>query len=605
MQADEKNPKITPATRNFVPITLQGPFAFDHAPRESDMWATRLPVSTAAAPSASGNATTRQYFPVSQQSQAAVSNSASVTGRNGFTALDQYAGTSVGSTDSSRSAELTELSAPDVPGIFQPSYNGFYPTHLSELQPKLNNTTHLNRFLDKPALPSLNLQHSQFTPAPTPNPLAVNQGNFPDGQYQSTGIPALVQQSFDAMGRSRRSNKTVTDLQPRNTRNGQRSLTLADRAIYSDGIPEASSRAYDSSLSLEENPSLSMAQLSINNQYNNARNGIANAAMNPAFPNDEEFLDHYFSHGNAITSNTMSDIVDDRWSYVKASEARVPSRASMTAQWNDSVEPQTPIMNSRRGSQGYAFGGIDHYHGSPQPQPRGRNGQQAHMHSMQTGYSGSGGYPQSGAYSGSSQRCGPNCYSTRLELNHTRKQLDKCMRERDHLYRHLNDLEHKFKASENAYHKLVVKVRAERQQHHMARDFQATSTPMRLQVFYSEFVKETEDQLRRGIQIPGDMKNDEYFQSEFNMFFRGIKCWAERFLKFPNHEKFPRELVSSLKEVCGRDEYMDSLLTSDKTKSFVVQGLVTRLLTLAVLRSTGLQVKGKNSEDEAVSALFS
>ncbi|KAF8473575.1 hypothetical protein BDZ91DRAFT_407850 [Kalaharituber pfeilii] len=599
----------------------------------------RQPGITAAGPSASGNVPTR--FPSSrlgtnQQPGAGTPNAFASSGRSGLMACNtetllangRYTATGNNPIRSVPSSNQSSLET----NMFESNLSEFCPL-VSNAEPAGRSTTTsttAQRYQDDLAVENLSLQLAQFTPAPPPTiQPGVGESTFSRNNTELSRTPA---------GNSAPPQRRLTRTPSAYIQNHGVSIaasqsgmafdhTSSAKSSESSGNPDMSSHLRKSNLftqsamlAPEDNTRSSpMSKVQSTASIPFGENGTESFSPIPNM--EDPFIDYYFNpRGNFRENGFHLETVEDRWASAgppdsrKYQNAKASTRATLgerierNDRWNDLVEHQIPpFPQTRRPASPYLspLTGIDHYHGSPQlpsrnkalPISRPSAFHGGNVNNSATSYSQPSQRP---LYTPASQRCGPSCYSVRLELENYKIQLQECIKQRDQYHKLLFEFDHRLKLVYAQNQRLLESLQTGHEaslQYQTSPDSAKCSTESpaivdtatRLEHFYQQYLQHAGSQFRGVSPETFSSKDDQYFKSEFEMFFRSLKCWADRYLKFPNQATLPPELEESLKEVCQREDYVVSLIETDRTKSVVVQGIVSRLIADAILNGSFLK----------------
>ena len=578
-------------------------------PNLNSLWTMRQPGTPTAGPSASGNVPTRlpsTRVNGSQQPETGTPSSTAVsTGRNGLLAADAETLFTHGmpvkltsNNDSPHSGPNSEEPALEH-NLFKPPFGGRYQlfseTTLSP-QPRDRNIPKYS------TSPGMGLQFAHFTPAPTP----VIRSTLGEGFFSQIDSQVLNDPNND-LALTHKLTKISSTCTPEDVTTLMQVGAAADRTQnHKSSIkPESSNLMRQGRLSDQAtltNPKESFGppfvqQLRMISATPYA--GPTNSDNDPFSPTtnlEDPFVGNYFDSRRNLKEFT------DPWSLSPVdgrklhnpkllNKLAVVDRIEKNEHWNDLIETSVGHPQIRRPVSPYMppLNGIDHYNGSPQQPSRIRNlaSSRSQVISTSSIKHRSISYNQQWhkhVYSSPNQRCG-SCYAVRLELESTRQQLLECMKERDQYHRIYFQTQRRLQEFEVLNQRLAERLQYRCSPPASKRSTESpvtSDTATRLQQFYQQWLQYLDTKYQRN--LPDDpSKDDQYFKSEFEMFFRSLKCWADRYWKFPNSEKIPRELEVSLKEVCGHGDYVDSLIGNDKTKAFVVQGLISRFIVWDVL----------------------
>lgn len=579
-------------------------------PNLNSPWTMRQPGMPTVGPSASGNVPTRlpsTRVSGSQQPETGTPSSTVVgAGRNGLLAADAETlfthGMPVKLTSnnhSPRSGPSSEEPTLD-PTLFKSPFGGQYQLFSEPVlspQPKDRNPSSFPKYSTNSGLGNLTLQFAHFTPAPTP----VIRSTLGEGMFSQIDSQVLNDSNNDP---------TVTH------KLTKISSIHAPEDVTTLGVAADRAQNYKSSTKPESSNLLRQGKLFDQSTFATPKEsfgppfmqqprmisatpyaGHSSSDMDPFCPTEDPFIGNYFdSHRN------LKDFADP-WSPLSPIDGRkllnpkVPSKSTIVNRiernehWNDLIETSVGHSQVRRPVSPYMppLNGIDHYNGSPQQPSRTRNlaSSRSQVISTSSIKHRSISYNQQWhkhVYSSPNQRCG-SCYAVKLELENTRQQLLECMKERDQYHRIYFQTQRRLQEFEVLNQRLTERLQYRSSPPASKRSAESPitgDTATRLQQFHQQWLQCLDTQFQRGL-LEDPSKDDQYFKSEFEMFFRSLKCWADRYWKFPNSEKIPRELEVSLKEVCGRGDYVESLIGNDKTKAFVVQGLISRFIVWDVL----------------------
>ena len=588
-------------------------------------WTLRQPGIPAAGPSASGNVATRlasTRVSGNQQVGAGTARNIVSTGTNGLMVADPesffthgppVSVSSNASTGSVRSSQESSLQS----NMFNPSFSDYY--QLSNQTHQLKNSTSCTSqgYSADTDVGRLSLQFSQFTPAPTP----LIRSAFGEGIFSRNNTDLAREASEDSANNRKRSesNQKLTRT-PTFLTNNANSGTAIQTGVASERAPGRNtsikpepnnhlrpSKLFDQSTLMNSEDGLRSSTQhltpSISSLYHDHGMSGLKSSFSPTSNLEDPFLDNYFNPRRKNRDSSVVPEVENSWPLFSAVEPRkangskIPSKPTLAERvernerWNDLIETAGHAQSRSTVLPCLpAISGIDHYHGSSQQFSRGRhlNASRSQMlHAPHGGHSSTGHnhHTPRPQYPSNSQRCG-SCYIVKSELDHTKHQLLECMKERDHLHKLALQYQRRLQETEIQNHRLN-----ERLQYQNSPPASKCSTDSpeildtstRLQQFYQSHLQLIGSQYKRSSPDANTIKDDQYFQSEFAMLFTSsVKSWADRYFKFPTAEGIPQELEDALKSVFERDDYVESLIGSEKTKSFVVQGLVSRFITWEV-----------------------
>lgn len=567
-----------------------------------------------AGPSASGNVPTRlpsTRVSGSQQPETGTPSSTAVgTGRNGLLAPDTETLFSHGMPVKLTSNNNSPHSRPSYeeptlePNLFKSPFGGQYqlfPETALSSQARDRNLSSFPKNSTNSGMGNLALQFAHFTPAPTP----VIRSTLGEGIFSQISSQVLKNSNNDPAFTHKLTK--ISSCTPEDVTTLVQVGVAADRTQNHKSAmePESSNlmrqgKLFDQSTFASPKESFCppfMQQLRMISATPYA--GHPNSDVEPFSPTTN--LEDPFV-GNYLDSRRNLKDFTDPWSSLSPLDERkflnpkVPSKSTIVDRiernehWNDLIETSVGHPQTRRPVSPYMppLNGIDHYNGSPQQPSRIRNlaSSRSQVISTSSIKHRSISYNHQWhkqVYPSPNQRCG-SCYAVKLELENTRQQLVECMRERDQYHRIYFQTQRRLQEFEVLNQRLTERLqyRGSPPASKRSAESPASDTATRLQRFHQQWLQYLDSHYQRG--LPEDpSKDDQYFRSEFEMFFRSLKCWADRYWKFPNSEKIPRELELSLKEVCGCGDYVESLIGNDKTKAFVVQGLISRFIVWDVL----------------------
>ena len=593
----------------------------------------RQPGITAAGPSASGNVPTRlpsSRLIGSQQSAASTPSAVATIGRNGLMVsnneniISNGQPGSWGSNDSTRTPPNSDQSTA-ASNLFESPFSEYYqqPTSIEMVASQNAGTSNsAQRYFEDPDVDSLSLQLAQFTPAPTP----IIQSTFGEGIFTRTNSE-LNKPAAGNISLNRKLTRTPSTFIPNNAITVIPQPSAVPDRVQSHMLstkPDMNSHSRQSKLFVPPAFGTSEGNIRPQSSIQQARSvpfsdhGNSGEAFSPTSNLDDPFLDHYFNpRGNTRDATIIPEIFEDPWgpydlrrlhNHRLSNRPTATDRAERNDRWNDTLDNSNGHTQHRRATSPYpsGLGGIDHYHGSPQQPSRTRllaSSRSQNLHAPNSGHSSIGSQQtHRPLYPSNTQRCGSSCYAIRLELDNTKNQLLECLKQRDQFHKLLYEFEHRLKLSESQNQRLLERLQCQGSPPTSKRSTDSpgiVDTATRLQQFYQQYLQHIDSEYHRGSPDTSATKDDQYFKSEFEMYFRSLKCWADRYLKFPNSERFSRELEESLKEVCERDDYVDSLIGHEKTKAFVVQGLISRFIVDAVLNTNFLK-SFRSLDDENV-----
>jgi len=579
-----------------------------------------------AGPSASGDVATRlasTRASGNQQAGAGTAGNVVSTGTNGLMVADTESffthGSPVGlSSNASPSSVPSSQESSPQSNMFDPAFSDYYQLSSQTHQLKNTSSCATQGYSADTDVGRLSLQLSQFTPAPTP----LIRSAFGEGIFSRSNTDLAREASEDFMNIHKQSegDKKLARTTSTFLTNNANSGTAIQTGVASEHAPGRNSsikpepsyhlkpnKPFDHSTLMNSGDGLrsSIQHLAppTSSLYNDHSMPVLKSSFPPASNLEDPFFDNYFNpRRKNWDASAALDIVQHSWPSFsaveprKANSSKIPSKSTPTERiernerWNDSIETaghnqSTSTLSPRLP----ALGGIGHYHGPPQQlhSSRGRHlnssrSQMFHVHHgghSSTGYNHHTTRPQC---SSNNQRCS-SCYILRSELDHTKHQLLECIKERDHLHKLVLQYQRRLQESEAQNHRLTERLQYQSSPPTSKRstdspDILDTST--RLQQFYQRHLQFICPQHQRNSPDANTLKDDQYFQSEFAMLFTSsVKSWADRYFKFPTAEGITQDLEDALKSVFERDDYVESLIGSEKTKSFVVQGLVSRFIT--------------------------
>lgn len=589
-------------------------------------WIMRQPGIPAAGPSASGNVATRlasTRVSGNQQAGAGTASNVVSTGTNGLMVTDTESFFTHGlpvslssnvSTSSVPSSQESSLQS----NMFDSSFSGYYqlPNQTHQLK---NNTSCVSQGYSVDSdVGKLSLQFPQFTPAPTP----LIRSAFGEGIFSRNNTDLAREVSEDSANNRKRSEsdykltRTPSTFLTNNANSG---------AAIQTGIAPERAPGRNSSVKPEPSnhlrPSKLFDQPTLMNSGDGLRSSIQHLtpptsslyhdhgipglkdSFSPTSNLEDPFLDNYFNpRRKNRDASVASDLVEDSWPLFgvveprKSNSSKMPSKPTLAERiernerWNDLIETAGHTHTQSRSTVPSCLpglSGIEHYHGPSQQPSRGRhlNSSRSQVfHAPHGGHSSIGynHYVPRSQYSSSNQRCS-SCYIVKSELDHTKHQLLECMKERDYLHKLVLQYQRRLQESEAQNHSLNERLQYQNSPPASKRSTDSPEildTSTRLQQFYQRHLQFIGSQYQHSPPDTNTIKDDQYFQSEFAMLFTSsVKSWADRYFKFPTAEGIPQELEDALKSVFERDDYVESLIGSEKTKSFVVQGLVSRFIT--------------------------
>lgn len=611
----------------FGGLEPQRPFTIDEQghrrfPNLESPWTIRQPGMPAAGSSASGNVSTRfasTRVSGNQQVAAGTASNVAPSGNNGLMVTNTESFFTHGAPLDHGINDSLRLTSSSEESVFKSNMLGsslseYYQIPSTTAVQQRNGTScSAPKYPTDPDVGRLGLQFEQFTPAPTPfqqstpfaNETIEDSGSDSNLSRTSSrfvpnnGIKTTAQQKI--MTDCGSNSNVSTRLDPTNNFMGGRILdqstvgNLGD-ALRTPCLPYSSSvgpsLAGDYGISTMNTSISSVANIddSLYDRYLNPRRNLQDAPLN---------LDLYEESWPSFKSN------DSR----KLDHAKVPDKMSILGRnerWNDKTENPTGHAQGKIAvsSSVHGLNGIDHYQGSPQQTSRGRPLTSSRSQLFQGTYGGhcsQGYYPQAyrSGYPPSTQKCS-SCYAVKLELEQTKlhlektrqrleqtkQQLTQCARERDRCFRLYLEMQANCQENEVQMQRVQDRLQYQASSKRTPGPPEFTDTATRLQRFYQRHLQQIESEYQRGSPETGNPKDDQYFQSEFAMLFTSsVRSWADRYFKFPHQEPLPRQLDQTLKELFQRDDYVESLITSEKTKSFVVQGLISRLIVWKIFNA--------------------
>ncbi|RPB29226.1 hypothetical protein L211DRAFT_262836 [Terfezia boudieri ATCC MYA-4762] len=581
-------------------------------------WTMRQPGIPAAGPSASGNVATRlasTRASGNQQAGAGTASNVVSTGSNGLMVADTESFFTHGlpvsfssnvSTDSVSSSQESSLQS----NMFDSSFSDYYQLSNQTHQLKNSVSCVAQGYSVDTDVGRLSLQFPQFTPAPTPHIRSA----FGEGIFSRNNTDSAREASEDSTNNRKRSENSH-----KLTRTPSTFLTsnASSGSVIQTGV--ATERAPGRNSSAKPEPSIHLGSSKLFDQPTlmNSGDGLRSSIQHPTPSTsslyhdngmlsfsptsnlEDPFLDNYFNpRRKNRDASVVPDVIADSWPAFgvvecrKSNGSKTPSKPTLAERiernerWNDLIETAGHTHTQNRSTVPSCVPAIDHYHGSFQQPSRGRHlnlSRSQMFHASHGGHS-SAAYnhhlPRS-QYSSNNQRCG-SCYIVKSELDHTKHQLLECMKERDHLHKLVLQFQRRLHENEIQNHRLNERLQYQNSPPTSKRSSDSPEihdTSTRLQQFYQRHLQFTGFQYQHSYSDANNIKDDQYFQSEFAMLFTSsVKSWADRYFKFPTAEGIPQELEDALKNVFERDDYVESLIGSEKTKSFVVQGLVSRFI---------------------------